>query len=333
MELKTEKMTISSFSLQFFIFLVPFFEYGSYKMLPVCWFFWLLIILNKGTIILSKKTLVLFFFNVALFSYVVINYSSNTDLGKVISLFSWSVSTVLLSLTFKEKEPYSFNFKPIFMVLVFFCFLDYFTYSFTSVDISSYLGVESRHYTQAKPYIRSTGLFGEPGTQGIALLLSFILIKNKTKYIKFLFLSCFFLTKSPYMILGFLYYLKFGFKSVVAIIFSIFSGVLFALSQPESRLYNLITLQDSSLNARFDMVGNLLEGLAYNGIYSSDILLTDAGYLFELYYEFGYFGLLFIILSFSLNVPFLHLLKIKTFSAWVFIFMYIKLSGKVRRCA
>jgi hypothetical protein len=310
--------------LLFFIFLIPFFEYGSYRLLPLVWVFWGVRVFIRKTIFFNRQSIhmsILFFFTLLI---VYLGYISSSNTGRVFSLLFWSFSFFLVSIVYRKGAIEPRYFQCLFYFLAFLCVVDYVAYSVISIDISSYLGVESRHYTGAKPYVRSTGLFGEPGTQGIALLICFILSKPKENINRFIYICCSLITLSPYMLLGYTVFFKITKKTflLMFVFISLFiSGNLFIA---EGRIYDLITLQDSSLLYRLSVVTELLNGMSNTGLYSTDVLLTDAGFIFEAYYEFGWLAIVYILLSPFWYFPFFMVLKIKTFSGWFFVYCYMK---------
>lgn len=221
--------------------------------------------------------------------------------------------------------------KSLYMVLkflVFFAALDYFLFSISGFDISkNFLGVESRHISKhvgIGVLPRSTGLFGEPGTQANALLIVFLLIKKKCIKTKILYSIATILILSPYLILGYFSFLSR--KNLIKILL-LFSPIIFVLFW--ERILRILSFEDGSFLARLDAIDYFINNYSYlQYIFSTEILFTDAGFWLESIVEYGYIGALVIwILILRNRLPMIFLfLKIKAYAGWPIFFMFKKMN-------
>lgn len=305
-----------------FMLLLPLFEYGSYRIAVAFIFFSFLISLFRGKINFNRSVAASFFLIIATLFFAWTNYIPGvSDLGRTLSFLVWPLSFMFLLLHYPLTSFFEAA-RWVFRVLIFFAFLDFLLFFLLGVDFTSFLGVESRHVTLTKPYVRSTGLFGEPGTQAIALLFLFSLIPRKKpiEIILYLFSVC--IVLSPYLLLGLLLLLRyFGNRKFLQLFFVFTLIALFVYAWfAELRLFRILTLQDSSMIARVEAVYELFSGEIGNGMFSDDVLLTDAGLVFDIVYQFGFEALI-LALPFLLssNVVVLFL-KVKIYSGWFSLF-------------
>ena len=303
------------------ILLVSLFEYGSYKITPILFtillaiFFIRKIIFRQNVFKIIMYTLLILF---TIYFRIDFHYS---EFGKIMSLVSWSLLIPLAFLILGHNSFYK-SLSIVFYILFFFCLVDLLLYSFIHLDFSGYLGVESRHITLSKPYIRSTGLFAEPGTQATAFIIILLFIKNIPKKIWIIYTVAVFLILSPYMLLGYIRLVKLRYFIIFIISIIFISFIL------ENRIYNIYTLQDTSALARAESLSLLYDSLNDLNIIFKDngFLVTDLGFYIELFVELGAvsFVLYLILFLFSKSHIILLLLKVKAYSGWLPLFVFYK---------
>ena len=307
------------------ILLISTFESGSYKVAPILFLIYPILVF-KNKILINKKILfhglIYFVFIITIFSRYNSSYS---DIPMSRALLTWSLLIPIHFFIIKTKNLDK-SLALVFKIIIVVALLDYVLFFLYKVDLSSiFLGIQSRHISQhvgIGNLPRSTGLFGEPGTQANAILIIFLLIKNKTRNIKFFYVLVTIITLSPYLLIGFYYFIsRKNIIKFIVITIPIFMIIFY------DRVVRIINFEDGSFLERVKALDYFYENYMYlNYLFSSDVLFTDAGLWLELMVEYGYFPLMiFLIFILKNKIPsIILLLKIKAYSGWPILFMFFK---------
>lgn len=299
------------------LFLMTMFEYGSYKAVPFLLLFLIIwISLSRRVIAKERDFLSIPILLTTIIIGIFFGFDFDYDMRWLSFilwvLFAWASTYKINWVDYKHSSNY------VIIAHIFFAFIDFIAFHLVSLDLSSYLfGLESRHITNAKPFIRATGLMGEPGTLASMLLcLSLISYPKKTTFF-FIFIAML-IVKSPYLVLAIaiLFFKRYPMKKVN--IQSISLGILISLLVlfvMGPRIIDILTGIDSSFLYRVDALSLVFESRYFlsGAWFGSSHLIADVGFFLELVHQFGLFlGALYAVLIAFISFPLL-LIKMKAF--------------------
>lgn len=300
------------------------FEYGGYKITILIIPLSLFLLYRRGAFKLKDLC-----FSIALLCYLLFILLQAPDLNaEILSLTSLVVTSGIVILSRVEVAKCN-NFALNFVLAA--IITDYLLIS-ASVDMTQlFLGVESRYFTGAKPYFRATGIWAEPGTAAIALIIGALTCqRNFISCIKVT--VCAILLLSPYAFLAFgvviiRYLYKLVSPAVIVLVMCLISGpVMFVLNYlVNGRLFDI--LNDSSFQMRLNAFNENVIKFNDPLWYTEDILLADVGLWFDLLINQGPTMLfLLFIMSIFYGSPLILLVKAKSFSAYL---IYATISKKI----
>ena len=291
------------------------FEYGGYKITILIIPLSLFLLYRRGAFKLKDL-----YFSIGLLCYLLFILLQAPDLNaEILSLTSLVVTSGIVILSRVEMAKCN-NFALNFVLAA--IITDYLLIS-ASVDMTQlFLGVESRYITVAKPYFRATGIWAEPGTAAVALIIGALTCHRD-------FMSCIKVTVcailllSPYAFLAFgvitiRYLYKLVSPAVIVLVMCLISApVMFVLNYlVNGRLFNI--LNDSSFQMRFNAFNENVIKFNDPIWYTEDILLADVGLWFDLQINQGPAMLLLLfIMSIFYGTPLILLVKAKSFSAYL----------------
>lgn len=275
------------------LFSMTMFEYGSYKVVPffilflVIWIFLSRRVLAKERDFLSIPTLVITII-IGIFFGFDFDYDMRWLSFILWTLFAWVSSLKINWVYYKHSSNY------VIILLVAFAFIDYISFKLFFVDLSSYLfGLDSRHITNAKPFVRATGLMGEPGTLASILLCLSLISYPQKKTLFFIFVAML-IVKSPYLVfaIAILFFKRYPLRKVnfqsISLCLLIFGIILFVMGP---RILEILTGVDSSFLARVDALSLVFESKYFmsGAWFGSSHLIADVGFFLELAHQFGLF--------------------------------------------
>ena len=297
------------------ILTVSLFEAGSYKWIPVLMIFDLLYL-----IFLSKKLYIKEGYNQLLLIGIIITVlvfmynGSNTDLSKFLSVTVWGSFLILHKFCVSNRNIGQ-SFLMTFHILSLLAISDFVLFLSLNFDLSDFLfDISSRHISKSKGLFnlpRSTGLFGEPGTQATPLIITFLLSNKIKKSDMLLYIFCTVIIFSPYMLLGFSKLINR--KNLVKFMI-LLPAVLMLFYQ---RIHQIISFQDTSFLMRIEAFIKFFNQ-SKTHLFESETLYTDIGLWFELFSSYNFLGIYMLLLITLKNRywPLLFILKIKAYSGW-----------------
>lgn len=317
------------------LFSITMFEYGSYKVVPffilflVVWIFVSRRVIAKEPDFLSIPTLVITII-IGIFFGFDFDYDMRWLSFILWTLFAWVSSLKINWVYFKHSSNY------VILLHVAFAVIDYISFKLFSLDLSSYLfGLDSRHITNAKPFVRATGLMGEPGTLA-SMLLCLSLISYPQKKILFLIFVAMLVVKSPYLVfaIAILFFKRYPIRKIniqsISVSLLIFGFILFVMGP---RILEILIGVDSSFLYRVDALSLVFESKYFvNGAwFASSHLVADVGFFLELAHQFGLFlGSIFMFMIASSAFPLL-LVKLKAFAGFFPLFIVYRKSISGRK--
>lgn len=293
----------------FFVLAMPFFEYGSYKYL----FVWnILAILGLFLAKKSIKDIVVLGIFCIIGIWLSYNLKSIVNYAQLYSFLVW-ISGTYIFFKISHKNLRRNLIQRAFRLLAIVAILDWFIFGSMDISLSeSLFNIESRHITKSTGLMglhRSTGFFGEPGTQAVALGFMFY-FAEPNRINRIIYIISGMLTFSPYILLPLLLKAKRSYKALLFIVI-----VLISIT-PGNRLYDIVHFRDTSFLMRVDSVLLFMENYTRIG-YFNDYLFTDVGLWFEMFAQIGHLGILFLLLLlFAPGGALVLLLKIKVFAGY-----------------
>ena len=308
-------LSISKCIYVLFILAIFTFEYGGYKIATLIIPLSLFLLFKRG--ICKPKDLYFSIGHLCYLFFILLHAPAlNAEILSLTSLVVASCIVILSQVDVKNYNNFALNF------VLYAIILDYLLIS-ASVDITQLLlGVESRYVTGAKPYFRATGIWAEPGTAAVALIIGALTCQRG-------FISCIkvavcaILVLSPYAFLALgVIVLRYLFKIAspavtVFIMCLICAPVSFALNYlVNGRLFSL--LSDSSFQMRLEAFNDNVMKFNEPLWYTEDILLADVGLWFDLLINQGPVMLILLfVISIFYGSPIIFLVKAKSFSAYL----------------
>lgn len=306
---------------------IALFEAGSYKWTPILLIIDLLYLIFNNRKLYTKEGLNQFLLLGLIIAILISMYNERyTDLSKFLSVTVWGLFLILHSFCVSNRNIRQ-SFLITFQILSFFAILDFNLFLLLNFDLSDFLfDFSSRHISKSKGLFnlpRSTGLFGEPGTQAIPLVITFLLSDKIKRNTTLIYIFCTIIIFSPYMLLGFTKFINK--KNLGKIIISL--PILLVIFH--QRVYDIITFEDTSFLMRIEaFIQFFNQSKMY--LFESDTLYTDIGLWFELYSSYKLLGLLILLLITLKNRywPILFILKIKAYSGWPLLLSIVKLKKR-----
>ena len=317
------------------LFLMTMFEYGSYKAVPFLLLFLIIwIFLSRRVIVKEKDFLSIPLLLTTIIIGVFFGFDFDYDMRWLSFilwvLFAWASTYKISWVNYKHTSNY------LIIMHILFAFIDFTAFKLFSLDLSSYLfGLESRHITNAKPFIRATGLMGEPGTLA-SMLLCLSLISYPKKITFFFIFIAMFIVQSPYLVLAIviLFFKRYPIQKVniQSISLSILISVLVLLAMGP-RIFDILIGIDSSFLYRVDALSLVFESRYFlsGAWFGSSHLVADVGFFLELVHQFGLFlGALYSILIAFISFPLL-LVKLKAFVGFFPLFVVYRKSISIHK--